>query len=843
MLRYALRNLLARKARLGMSLLSVALGVAFLAGVLTFDHGLRHTFDNILDGSTPDVVVRVAGGDPTSGQATTATLTPEDVAKLAALPEAAAAYGNVVGYGVSLVGHDGRLVGGNGAPTLAFNRTASRNLLGRPIMQLEHGRWPQGPHDLTMDARAAERAGYRIGDEVTLVVPTSALVAHLRLVGTASFTGGGTAGAILLLFSTHGAQQLFLGGRDAYSSVDLAAAPGATPEQLVAAARRVLPSDFEAVTGKHAVEEAQDSISSVLGAVTTFFLVFAGIAVIVCGLLILNTFTILVAQRTRELAVLRALGASRAQVSGSVLVEAGVLASVATALGVVGGWGLARGLAAAFAALGLEIAGSALTLTTSTVVLCAVVGVTGTVVAAYVPARRAGRVPPVAAMQMTTPAAAGTRRRLLIACALLAVGVVAASVGLTGVSGHRSLWVGGAGVVWIVALAASCGTVGRPLLAVLRSTFTRLFGVTGQLGGQNALRDSRRTGAAASALMIGMAVVSTVSVLAASLNRSVGDVVDQNFAADFIVTSPAYTPFPTSIGDRLATVEGVGLVVRQQVVEATLNGRSVMVDGDDSSFDRIYRLEMLAGTQRLGAGQALVDSDTASAHGWHVGSGFTLHFPGLHALPLQVAGIAKTSQVTAPISVPIGDLAAAGVPRQDSAVSIVLAPGADAHAVHQRLDAAIADVPVVSVQDKAQYAAAIRGQVNQLLYLIYGLLALAVIIAVLGIVNTLGLSVVERTRELGLLRAVGVSRVQLRAMITLESVSTAVLGAGLGVVVGLATGVLLQQALSDDITSLDIPVWQLLVFLAGSVAAGVLAATVPAVRASRLDVLQAIATE
>ncbi|MCA1981871.1 ABC transporter permease [Nocardioides nematodiphilus] len=843
MLRYALRNLLARKARLGMSLLSIALGVAFLAGVLTFDHGLRHTFDNILDGSTPDAVVRVAGADQTSGQATTATLTPEDVARLAALPEAAAAYGNVVGHGVSLVGHDGRLVGGNGAPTLAFNRTASRNLLGEPIMQLQQGHWPQGPRDLTMDARAADRAGYRIGDEVTLVVPTSALVAHLRLVGTATFTGGGTAGAILLLVSTQGAQQLFLGGRDAYSSVDLAAAAGTSPDQLVTAARRVLPSGFEAVTGKQAVDEAQDSIGAVLGAVTTFFLVFAGIAVIVCGLLILNTFTILVAQRTRELAVLRALGASRAQVSRSVLIEASVLACVATMLGVVGGWGLARGLAAAFAALGLEIAGSALTLTTSTVVLCAVVGITGTVVAAYVPARRAGRVPPVAAMQVTAPTGAGTRQRLLIAGALLAVGVLAATAGLTGVWGHRSLWVGGAGVVWIVALATSCGTVGRPLLALLREAFTRLFGVTGQLGGQNALRDSRRTGATASALMIGMAVVSTISILAASLNRSVDDLVDQNFAADFIVTSPAYTPFPTSIGDRLATVEGVGLVVRQQVAQATLDGRSVMIDGNDASFDRIYRLDILAGTPRLDAGQALVDSDTARAHGWRVGSGFTVQFPGLHVLRLHVAGIARTSQVTAPISVPIDDLAAAGVARQDSAVSILLAPGADAHAVHQRLDAAIADVPVVSVQDKAQYAAAIHGQVNQLLYLIYGLLALAVIIAVLGIVNTLGLSVVERTRELGLLRAVGVSRVQLRAMITLESVATALLGAALGVVVGLATGVLLRQALSDDITSLDVPVWQLLVFLAGSVAAGVLAATVPAVRASRLDVLQAIATE
>lgn len=843
MLRYALRNLMARKARLGMSLLSITLGVAFLSGVLAFSHGLRATFDNIVSGSTPDAVVRLKGADAsTAAQPTTAVLSPADVARLAALPQADAADGIVEGYGVSVVDRDGRLLAGNGAPTLAFNHTPVHNLLGRPMMQLEHGRWPTGRRELVMDARAAQRAGYRVGDMVTLIAPIAEPSQRLRLVGTASFSGGGTAGAVLLLFDTREAQRLFLDGRDAYTQVDLTASQGTSQEQLAAAATSAVPPAFTAVTGRDVVKEAQGTINTFLGAITTFLLVFAGIAVLVCGLLIVNTFTIVVAQRTRELAVLRALGASRFQVTWSVLMEAAVLASIATAAGVAGGWALARLLAAIFGTLGLEVTGSALTLTGSTILTCAVVGVAGTAAAAYLPARRAGRVAPLAAMALAQPTP-GSRRRLTVGLGMLVIGTAAAVVGLLGRTGHSSAWVGVGCAIWVITLAAISGAVGRPLLSLMSTAFTRLFGVTGRLGGQNALRDPRRTGATASALMLGVAVVTTIGVLAASLNQSVDDLVNDEFAADFVVENPAFMPFPTSIGDHLAALEGVAVLARQQVVQANLNGDDVAVSGNDGSFDRIYHLDMVAGTQRTAAGQAVVLADTAAAHHWHVGSRFTLGFPGGHELPLTVAGMATKTPVTAPISIALADLAAMGIRRQDSALSIRLSPGADAAATHRRLDAAVADLPVVAVQDKAEFATSIRGQVNQLLYLIDGLLALAVMIAVLGIVNTLGLSVIERTKELGLLRAIGVSRGQLQAVITLESVATALLGAGLGIAVGLLGGVLLRQTLASDITSLAVPLPQLGVFLAGAVIAGVLAAFLPAIRASRLDVLTAIATE
>jgi putative ABC transport system permease protein len=284
-------------------------------------------------------------------------------------------------------------------------------------------------------------------------------------------------------------------------------------------------------------------------------------------------------------------------------------------------------------------------------------------------------------------------------------------------------------------------------------------------------------------------------------------------------------------------------MARQQAVQAKLGGDNVTPSADDASFDRVYTLDMIAGTQHMQGNQAVVFDDLATQHHWQVGSRFALRFPGGHTLSLTVVGIAKSTPVTAPISIPMADLAQVGVKRQDTALSILVAPGADPQTVHSRLDAAVADLPIVSVQDKGQFAASVRGQVNQLLYLIYGLLGLAVIIAVFGIVNTLGLSVIERTRELGLLRAIGVSRVQLRGMVTLESVAIALLGAVLGLVLGVVFGVLLRQTLSGDITSLALPLTQLLLFLGGAVAVGVLAAVLPAVRASHLDVLRAIATE
>ncbi|MFT4288317.1 ABC transporter permease [Nocardioides sp.] len=853
MLKLTLRNLLARKVRLVMSTLAIVLGVAFLAGVLVFSHGLSTTFDTIIKGSTPDAQARAAGSEAFSaGEAgvSDATLTPDTVAALAALPEVARADGSVDGFGMSLLDAEGALVGGSGAPTLAFNYADTPNMTGDPMLVLEDGRWPAAEDEIVLDSGSAERAGYRLGDQVSLLAPYGDPEQTATLVGTAEFNGGGTAGATLLIFDTTAAQRIFLGGANAFTTVALTAAGGVSQQRLVDAAQQVLPDGFEAVTGDTIVDESQSAVGEFLGVISTFLLVFALIAVIVGGFIIVNTFTILIAQRTRELALLRALGASRQQVTRSVLLEAVVMALVAATIGIGLGWALARGLAALFRAFGLDIAGNALTLTPAAILVSYGVGLVVTVVAAYLPSRRAGKVAPVAAMRGETghgghDGRGSLRRRARIGAVVLLLGVVLAAAGLLGAPGPAAVWVGAAALLWVLTVAAISSVAGRPVLVACRELFARLFGTPGRLAGENALRDPRRTGATASALMIGLALVSIIGVLAASLNSTVDDIVEKEFTADFLVQSTNFQPFSTSIGDQLADVDGVATVNRQQLVGATVDaGEEVTyVTGDDQSFSDIYTLDLAAGSQRVDGHQALVTTDAATEHGWRVGDAFALHFPGGKTLDLTVGGIFEPTEVMASISVPLDLLAEVGITRQDTSISLMLAPGADTAAVHRALDQVAESAKIIAVYDKAGFADEIRGQVNQLLYMIYGLLALAIVIAVIGIVNTLGLSVIERTREIGLLRAIGMSRARLRRMITLESVAIAVLGAVMGMVVGVVTGVLLRQALREEVTSLGLPIGQLAAFLVVAVVVGVLAAVVPAIRASRLNVLQAISTE
>ncbi|MCR1782909.1 FtsX-like permease family protein [Nocardioides carbamazepini] len=844
MLRLTLRTLLARKVRLLMSGLAIVLGVAFLAGVLVFSNALSATFDGIINGSTPDGVVRAQDTDEFSGGVggqSAQAMTPEVVASLAALPEVARADGDVAGAGLNLLASDGTLVGGTGAPTLSFNYHDGPNMRGEQALLLQKGRWPTADGEVVLDQRAAESGGYDIGDEVKLLAPFGELSRTARLVGIAEFNGGGTAGATLLILSTHEAQEIFYQGRDVFNRISLTAADGVTQKELAAAADRVLPPGFEAVTGTKVAKDSQDAVGGFLDVITIFLTVFAIIAVLVGGFIIVNTFSILVAQRTRELALLRALGSSRSQVTRSVLVEAFVLSLVSSTLAIGLGLLLARGLAAMFRSFGLDIAGRALDLTGDTVLTSYAVGIVVTMVAAYLPARRAGRVPPVAAMRAdTTPERSSLRRRVIVGSAVLAIG---AGFAAYGVRDSDALWIGVGAVLWILTVAALSPVIGKPVLAACRTLFAALFGAAGRLAGENALRDPRRTGATASALMIGLALVSTIGVLAASLNASVDDVVDDQFTADLLVQSPTFLPFSTEIGDRIATIDGVGVMTRQQFTSARYDDGSVFVAGVDDRFADVFDLDAVHGADRVSEDGAVVTTDFAAEHDMAVGDAVDLSFPGAQRLRAEIVGVVEQSEVTSEITVPLDDLAAAGVLRQDTSIGILLAPGADPRTVHDRVDEAATPAPIVGVYDKTEFADEIRGQVNQLLYIIYGLLALAIVIAVIGIVNTLGLSVIERTREIGLLRAVGMSRAKVRRMVTLESVTIAVLGAVLGMALGLLVGTLLQRALAEDLTSLGLPIAQLVAFLVVAIVVGVLAAVIPAIRAARLDVLDAIANE
>ncbi|KRE94084.1 ABC transporter permease [Nocardioides sp. Soil774] len=850
MLRLTWRNLLARKVRLLMSALAIVLGIGFLAGVMTFSTGLNATFDNIVNGSTSDAVVRPAGEvqATSAGVGTDQVITPADVDKLSALPEVADAVGSVDGIGSFLLGQDGKLVGGQGAPTLAFNYAPSENMAGDQVLELSAGGWPSEPGEITLDTSSAERGGYEVGDTVTMVVPTAETMRKFTLVGTADFNGGGTAGATLVLLDTAEAQEIFLDGQDAFTSVALTGADGVSQAALAKAADAVVPDGFTAVTGDKVVKETQEQIGQFLDVISIFLTTFAVIAIVVGAFIIFNTFSILVSQRVRESALLRALGASKRQVTRSVLVEAFLMALVGSTLGLLLGLGLSRLLAGLFRSFGLDIAGDVLTLTPFTVVAGYVVGILVTMVAAFVPARRAAKVPPVAAMRDDLVVQEkGMGRRLVLGTIAMVVGVALAAAGLAGAPGTDAIWIGAGAVIWVITTAVLAPVVGKPVLVACRVVFGRLFGTAGRLAGENALRNPRRTGATASALMIGLAVVSAVGVLASSLSATNDAVVDEQFTSDFLVQTPTFQGFPAQFGDRMEKVDGVSLVSRQQgtPVSVEVDGKpdQSFAIGVDQGFFEIYELTMLDGTDTITGHQTLLSESRADDLDAGVGDTVEVEFPGGKKIPLEVQGVFEDTPTTGGMTFPLSVLSDAGLKRSDSTVSIMVADGADRALVKRDLDDVVKDLPILSVQDKQEFKELISGQVNQLLYVIYGLLALAVIIAVIGIVNTLGLSVLERTREIGLLRAVGLSRRRLRTMITLESVAIALLGAVLGMVLGLVIGVVLRESLKDDLTELSLPLTSLLVFLVVAVIFGVLAAIVPAVRASRMKVLDAIATE
>ena len=850
MLRLTWRNLLARKVRLLMSTLAIVLGIGFLAGVMTFSTGLNATFENIVNGSTSDAVVRPAGdvSAANAGVATTQLVTPADVDKLSGLPEVADATGSVDGVGSFLLGKDNKLVGGQGAPTLAFNYAPGENMQGEEILELTDGAWPEKPGEITLDTSSAERGSYEIGDTVTMIVPTTEPRRTFTLVGTADFNGGGTAGATLVLLDTAEAQEIFLDGADAFTSVALTGADGVSQTELADAADAVVPQGFTAVTGDKVVEETQEQIGQFLDVISIFLTTFAVIAIVVGAFIIFNTFSILVSQRVRESALLRALGASKKQVTRSVLVEAFLMAVVGATLGLLLGLGLSRLLAGLFRSFGLDIAGEVLTLTTFTIVAGYVVAVVVTMVAAFVPARRAAKVPPVAAMRDDLVVQEkGMARRLVLGTIAMVIGTALAAAGLVGAPGTDAIWIGAGAVIWVVTTAVLAPVLGHPVLVACRSVFGRLFGTPGLLAGENALRNPRRTGATASALMIGLAVVSAVGVLASSLSATNDATVDDAFKSDFLVQMPTFQGFPAQYGDQMEEVDGVDLVSRQQgaPVSVEVDGKpdQTFAVGVDPGFFEIYDLTMLEGDDSISGHQTVLSESRADDLEAGPGDTIDVEFPGGRTIPLEVKGVFEDTPTTGGITFPLSVLADAGIKRSDSSLSITLADGADRGAVKQDLEDLVKDLPILSVQDKEEFKELISGQVNQLLYVIYGLLALAVVIAVIGIVNTLGLSVLERTREIGLLRAVGLSRRKLRVMITLESVAIALLGAVLGMVLGLVIGVVLRESLKDDLTELSLPLSSLLVFLVVAVIFGVLAAIVPAVRASRMKVLAAIATE
>jgi putative ABC transport system permease protein len=847
MLRMTWRTLLARKVRLALSAFAIVLGVAFVAGSFIFTDAMGDAFDGIIEGSTSDVEIAYRGANDFDSSQDTRVIGADVVHRLRALQEVAAVHPSDRLQSVYVIGRSGKVVGGNGPPGLAVNDTGARSVTGRPIIRLTAGRLPHAAGEVALDADTARKAGYRIGDRVRLVTPGDPPTLRARLVGIVEFGSGGLNGATLTVFDLHVMQQTFFGGRDVYSTISLDAAPGVTQTQVRDAAQRVLPDGVQARTGDALVRSNKATLDKVLGFLNTFLLVFAGVSLVVGTFLIINTFSILVAQRSRELALLRALGASRRQVNRSVLVEATVVGMLGSTVGIGAGYLLARGLQVLFGVVGFDLSRATFPVNVRTVVASYAVGVLVTLVAAYLPARRASRIPPVAALRddVALPESS-LRRRVVAGFALVAAGIVG-MVGGFAFSGNRQLTLVGLGMLAIlVGVSLLSPWLGRPLTALFGIGYRRAFGTVGLLAAQNSVRNPRRTAATASALMIGLALVSLMSVLGRSASASTDAAVRRSLTSQFVVSNLVGTPFSTSIARRVRAVDGVSSVAELRTATARIGTDPVFVAAvDPQDLGLALAVPMRAGSLlALGPGTMAVSAPAAARHGYRVGRTVPLTFQGGTVRLRLVAVFAATAALPASYLVTPDTLVEGGLQPLDSVLFVTTSPRADQAAVRAEVDSVLEDLPTVTVKDPGEYAQEQRSQINLFLSFIYALLGLAVVIAVLGIINTLALSVIERTREVGLLRAVGLSRRQLRRMVRLEAVIVAVLGAVLGVVMGVVFGVALQRAVSDQgVDVLSVPWLQLVLFVALAAVAGVLAAVLPARRAARLDVLAAIGAE
>jgi putative ABC transport system permease protein len=845
MWRAALKSLLGRKVRLLMSTFAIVLGVAFVAGSLIFSDTLSRSFTALFASTVGDVVVRPVGGQTASGTLSSLTVPASVIEELEDVPGVARVDGNVSAFGVYVVGEDGKVIGGLGPPALGVNYNDAPAAGGEGL-ELVEGDAPSGIGEIALDEATAEKAGYEIGDTVPLLTPRGDSKLAPTLVGLAGFPDGGSLnGATLTMFDTATAQELFLEGRDEYNDVWVTAEDGVSQEELRDSVSELLPDGIEAVTGDEAADESASQLLEAVSFITTFLLIFAGIALVVGSFLIVNTFSILVAQRSRELALLRALGASKRQVIRSVQLEAFVLGVIGATIGLGLGVLLAMGLRVLFAQFGLDLSGQPMVFGARTVLASYLVGVVVTMAAAWLPARRTAKISPVQAMRDDIALSESSMTtRFWRGLALAVVGMVLLAIGLGDIIddvpyGGQMI---GAGVLFILlGVAAMSPVISRPFLSAARALFARFFGSIGNLAGQNSLRNPRRTTATASALMIGLALACTMAIVGDSAKASVDKSVEESFVGDYVVSNVFGGEFNPSIADEMAGVDGVEAVLRQRYQFQDFGGEGISAV-DPATVDRLELNVVDGDLADFADGTVIVQESYAEEEGLDVGDPVEVEVPtGETKWP--VAAIYEDNPIIfLPIVTTLTTMEEAGYEPADNALTIFAEPGADD--LQAGLDAVVDELPIVTVKDQAAFAKEQREPIDQFVLIIFALLGLALIIAVLGIVNTLALSVIERTREVGLLRAIGISRSQLRWMITLESVVISVLGAVLGVILGIAFGVVLMYAVRDEgLEVISVPYGQLGVFLALSVLIGMLAAVLPARRAARLDVLQAIATE
>lgn len=858
-------SLWSRKLRLAMSMLAIVLGTAFVSGSFIFGDMLKGSFDQIISGSVPDVQVMkkldesVEGGSPTQSK-----LTPEIIEKIKKVEGVKDAAGGVSGIDTMVIGTNGKALVSFGPPQLGFNWITLPSLGGKTGVHLVQGHEPQADDQVVLDPDTLKKSGYSIGDKIKVITPQGTI--PVTVVGTGTVGEGSTAGASYVFFTTKKAQELYLEGQNAFTQVWTVTEPGADRTKVAADVQKVLPKGFEAKDGQKVVDEESNAIGQALGFVNTFLLVFAGISLLVASFLIINTFTILVAQRSKELALFRAMGASRSQIRNTVLVEALVTGLIGSVIGLFAGVGLALVIKSGMKLVGWDMGAAPIHISPTAIIASILAGVLVTLFAALWPARRATKVAPVEAMTAAkTEVEKGLGVRAIIGTVLALGGAAMVLLGLFTSIAKPVAWAGIGMALAMVGVALASPMLGRPVVWLVGKLYRAVYGEVGKLAELNSIRQPRRTAATASALMIGLTLVSMMAVFGASSTRSVTHQVKDTIRGDYMVGQQGFREFPAHVVSDVEKVPQVQSVetMRSSVFLTIPKGADkppqdcftsmtgkcwAMVAGmDASSLDKIFPQKIVQGRMFSADNEMIVDEKTAEKQNLKVGDTETYWSQeAQRKFTFTVVGIFTTGNAQA-----IGDkwvstttLTSAGLGQKVTFMSIYLKPGTDHAQARRDLDAAVADMPLVSVMDVGEYTQQVLGNVNRTMSLLYGLLALSVIIAILGIINTLGLSIIERTREIGLLRAIALTRGQVRRMITLESVVIALLGAVVGVGLGTAFGVVLQRLLVDQgIDRLSIPWAQLAAFLVAAGVIGVLAALWPAHRAARTNMLAAIATE
>lgn len=851
-LKTSMRNFFAHKGRMALSAVAVLLSVAFVCGTLVFTDTMNTTFDKLFSTTASDVTVssKEAKSDDTPQNGRPESLPAATLEQVTKADGVKSAEGAVSSMNVTVVDKDNKNMGSsNGAPTIAGNWTKSD----LRSMEITSGHAPRGPTELMVDADTADKHDLKLGDELRTISVSGDFRA--KIVGIAAFKVTNP-GAAIVFFDTATAQRELLGATDRFTQIYVTAASGVTDAQLKQNVTQSLDGTYKVQTAKENADENRKDVGEFMNVIKYAMLGFAGIAFLVGIFLIINTFSMLVAQRTREIGLMRAIGSSRKQVNRSVLVEALLLGFVGSILGVGAGVGIAVGLMKLMSMAGMNLSTDDLTVKVTTPVAGLVLGVVVTVLAAYLPARRAGKVSPMAALRDAGTPADGRAGlvRGLIGLVLTGAGAFALYTAATAdKASDGALMLGGGIVLSLIGLVVIGPLLAGGVVRVISAVLLRAFGPVGRMAERNALRNPRRTGATGAALMIGLALVACLSVVGSSMVASATSELDKSVGADFIVQgNQRIVP---QAEKAMQQTPGLTHVTRYKELNATLTSPDGKKDDSgitaaDPTYAQDLRRPTTAGTLSAAYGKDAmsVGSDYAKAHGVRVGDTITVAFKGGETAELKVAAITDDDtaidQGARYISIETMRKYVPADQIPPNTIMFAQAKEGQQDQAYAALKKSLHDYPQYQVRDQTDYKQELKDQIGQLLNMVYGLLALAIIVAVLGVVNTLALSVVERTREIGLMRAIGLSRRQLRRMIRMESVVIALFGALLGLGLGMSWGATAQKLLAlEGLNVLDIPWPTIIGVFIGSAFVGLFAALIPAFRAGRMNVLNAIATE